>query len=517
MTARSKARKPLSVLLACRLAAGLTIGFAFMASPSRLTAQDAAGIVAAIENVTVAAIAKAEQSVVAIARVRRDRNAGNRATTNALSLGLSLGLNDPLSNPDFVPSFFGSGVVISEDGYIVTCAHVLGDPRENDYFVWLDRRSYAARVVGMSAKVMAADPFSDLAVLKIEGQSLKPIEYADASKLQKGRFVIALGNPDAIARDGQASASWGMISNLNRIAPSDTDDISLSKETIHQYGTLIQTDAKLNLGTSGGALVDLEGKLVGLTTSLSAKLGDDSAAGFAIAADELFRRVVSQLQLGKLPEFGFLGIQPEELLPSEKRRGMLGARVGVVLQGLPGDRAGLRPQDIIVQVDDQTIYDRNDLFRELSAAAAGQSVDLLVQRKRSDASRPAVMRLTAEVSKKLVQSSRPSFAIHANPKWRGLSVEYATAIPTELLRFGVPGFGGIRPAVAIAEVEPDSPAWRAGLRPGHGVRSVDGQELDSPEAFYKAISSARRSVKLEIVRQNGLSDLVSVPPESEIH
>ncbi|MCR9295219.1 MAG: trypsin-like peptidase domain-containing protein [bacterium] len=479
-----------------------------------LPAQDAAAVIAAMEQATVAAIAKAEQSVVAIARVPRNRTAPDRAQSNALSLGLSLGLDDPLTNPDFVPTFFGSGVVISEDGYIVTCSHVLDDPKQNDYYVWLDRRAYPARVTGVAAKVSASDPFSDLAVIKIDDQRLQPIEFGDTSNLRKGQFVLALGNPDAIARDGQASASWGMISNLNRMAPSQQADSSAIKESIHEYGTLIQTDARLGLGTSGGALIDLDGKMIGLTTSLSARLGVESSAGFAIAVDKLFLRVVSQLKLGKLPEFGFLGIQPEELRITEKRRGMRGARVSVVLPGLPGDEAGLRPQDVIIQVDDEPIHDRNDLFRELSSAAAGQSVDLLVHRRQFEAARPNLLKLTARVSKKLVSTSRPGYARNAFTAWRGMLVEYATAIPSELTQAGIWRTARSQPQIVVSEVEPDSPAWQAGLRPGNGIFRVNGKTPESPEDFYSMVEASSGTVKMEIVEPNGTISTSSVPSES---
>ncbi len=140
-------------------------------------------ILSAIEQSTTTAIAKAERSVVAIARVRRDQVPAARV--NELRIPES-GIFEPQpDSPDFVPSSFGSGVVISEDGFIVTCAHVLDDPRTNDYFVWLDKRAYAARVVSKPAKVYAADPFTDLAVLKIEASGLTPITFGKAQDLKK--------------------------------------------------------------------------------------------------------------------------------------------------------------------------------------------------------------------------------------------------------------------------------------------------------------------------------------------
>ena len=145
--------------------------------------------------------------------------------------------------------------------------------------------------------------------------NLQPITFGDAATLKKGQIVIALGNPYAIARDGQPSASWGIISNLQRQAPSPRDGTRPSdgRETLHHFGTLIQTDARLELGTSGGALVNLKGEMIGLTTSLAALSGYERPGGFAIPVDDDFRRALETLKTGRLPDYGFLGVAPRTL------------------------------------------------------------------------------------------------------------------------------------------------------------------------------------------------------------
>lgn len=481
-------------------------------SPSS-QAQPPAGpleMLSALEEATVTAIDSAEHSVVAISRVRRDQ--APAATLDPLRLGSPFPLQEPPDSPDFVPTLYGSGVLISQDGFIVTCAHVLDDPRENDYFVWLDKQSYAGRVVATSAKatsakVYASDPFSDLAVLKIDAENLQPIRFSQ-KELRKGQFVVALGNPHSIARDGQASASWGIISNLNRIAPNPDGSPTANKETIHQYGTLIQTDAKLNFGTSGGALINLKGEMIGLTTSLAAVSGLEQSAGFAIAVDDTFLRVVESLKLGKLPEYGFLGIQPEELRSVDKARGFHGARVSVVIPGLPGENAGLRADDIIFQINDRKILDRNDLFRELSRAAAGQQLQLRVQRWLPGRTSPEILQVPADLSKKYVASLRPGYAIHNQTAWRGMLVEYATAMPAELNRGGV--FRRNLPPVAILSVDPDTPAWEAGLRPGYGILSVAGKAVAKPDDFYSAVAQLSGVVDVEVVRTGERPETISV-------
>ncbi len=473
-------------------------------------------VLAAIEQMTTEAIAKAERSVVAIARVQRGQAPAARVTD--LRIPQSGGFDALPDSPDFVPSHFGSGVVISADGFIVTCAHVLDDPRQNDYYVWLDKRVYAARVVSKPAQVYAADPFTDLAVIKIEAEGLTPITFAKTQDLKKGQFVIALGNPYAIARDGQASASWGMIANLNRIAPADAPESNAVavKESLHQFGTLIHTDAKLNLGTSGGALVNLRGEMIGLTTSLAAVSGYEQAAGFALAVDDMFLRVIESLKAGKLPEFGFLGIQPEDLRSIDLDRGLSGARVANVVPGLPGDLAGLQSEDVIAQVNSRPVQNRNDLFRELSQLPAGAEVDLLVERPKSLRRGKDVLTLSlkATLSKKYVSTTRPGFALNGPKKWRGMLVEYATAVPSELTRGASMFSRRSAPKLAILAVDPNTPAWDAGIRPGHGLIAVDGNAIETPADFEQLVASRNDMVSLQIVRQNDRPESVSVASES---
>ena len=223
-----------------------------------LAAQEttAADAVRALEALTVDTIARTEKSVVAIARVRKDASGNRRQATV-----------DPLS-PDFVPNEFATGVVVDESGLVLTNYHVLGEIAQNDYFVWIQRRPFEASVHRLQ-KVMAVDPWTDLAVLKIDAADLVPMPLGDSNLLKKGMVVIALGNPYGIARQGEVSASWGIVSNLGRKAPRrplPAENGSGAAASLHELGTLIQTDARLNLGTSGGALVNLRGQMIGLTS-----------------------------------------------------------------------------------------------------------------------------------------------------------------------------------------------------------------------------------------------------------
>ena len=188
--------------------------------------------------------------------------------------------------------------------------------------------------------------------------------------------MIALGNPHAIARDGEVSASWGIVSNLRRkVAPRPA--VGSTPIKLHHFGTLIQTDARLNLGTSGGALINLRGELVGLTTALAAIAGYEKSAGYAIAVDSVFRRVVDKLKQGREVEYGFLGVSPSDLTVYQRRRGARGVQIDAVVNGTPA--AGvLRTGDQVTHIDGSAIHTAGDLMLAVGKLDAGAAVRLNV-------------------------------------------------------------------------------------------------------------------------------------------
>ena len=273
-------RRPICWLLIPLL--GIASNLARSQEPSGLQAA------VAIESLLVDAIAKAEKSVVAVARLRRPPADASPAAGFLEGLsgeGAEL-FSDP-TRPDYVPHDFGSGVVLDSRGLILTTYHVVGDVPSSRHLVWIGKKPYPATV-------KAADPWLDLAILKIEATDLTPLALGDTKGLKKGQIALALGNPYAIARDGQPSATWGIISNLARPAPPTPERAGATagegRLTLHHYGNLIQTDARLELGSSGGALINLKGELIGVTTSLAALVGYEKSGGFSIPFDDDFKR-----------------------------------------------------------------------------------------------------------------------------------------------------------------------------------------------------------------------------------
>ena len=457
-----------------------------------LAAQEttAADAVRALEALTVDTIARTEKSVVAIARVRKDASGNRRQATV-----------DPLS-PDFVPNEFATGVVVDESGLVLTNYHVLGEIAQNDYFVWIQRRPFEASVHRLQ-KVMAVDPWTDLAVLKIDAADLVPMPLGDSNLLKKGMVVIALGNPYGIARQGEVSASWGIVSNLGRKAPRrplPAENGSGAAASLHELGTLIQTDARLNLGTSGGALVNLRGQMIGLTSSLAALQGYEISAGFAIPVDGTFRRVLADLKAGRRPDFGFLGVQATGLSRFDRQRGRRGALVEHVLPGTPAAAAGLRRGDIITRVNQQPVHDSDTLFREIGRQPALAEVALQVLREPLKKQIRRRLDLTATLSKKYVTAVAAELVQDHPVPWRGLQVDFSTAI-------GVPDLADqsqrvpLDQCVGVLSVATQSPAWKAGLRAGDFILRVGNEKVARPVVFRRLVAGRQGPVKLELANQ----------------
>ncbi len=489
-----------------RLAPAVLVALAALAGPAAGSGQEPSGpqALAALQDLMVTAIEKAERSVVAIARVRKAER-GLRAPEDFAgplrldhsSLGFLSEANP--TSPDFVPNEFATGVVLDRDGHIVTTYHALGDPLLNDYYVWTRQRPFKVAQVEVPQEVKAGDPWTDLAVLKVAASDLEPMPLGDASRLRKGMIVVALGNPYGIARDGEVSASWGIISNLRRAPAPDPRNASTGSErgTLDQYGTLIQTDARLDLGTSGGALVNLQGEMIGLTTSLAAMAGYEQPAGFAIPVDDAFRRVVETLKRGRLPSYGFLGVQPEHLPLADRQAGRFGARVLRVVPGTPAQAAGLQIDDVITHVNNTQVYDRNSLFRELSRLPAGQEVLLTYERNESWRGQPKVATTHAVLAKKYIAAPGRPFAQLQEPWWRGLRVEYPSALPLQLSTLGLHA-ADAQACVAVLEVQRDSPAWKAGLRNGQCISHVNGRPVTTPDEFHDAVAGLTGDVRLHM-------------------
>jgi serine protease Do len=473
-------------------------------------------IAAAMEKVVVDLVEQNEGSVVSIARVRTDERPSALADRfdqepGFFPRGGFQNVVEPTS-PQFVPQEYATGVVLDAKGLILTTYHAIGAREKCKYFVWSNQRPFAAEVI-------AADPWLDLAVLKIDAPNLTPIKLGDAKTLRKGQFVIALGNPFGIARDGRPSAAWGLVSNLDRKAPAiDNPQDPIARPTLHHYGNLIETDARLEQGTSGGPLLNLQGEMIGLTTSLAAPGESGRSAGLAIPVDQALKDALEKLTQGREAEYGFLGLAPEVLSVEERQRGKHGARVSRVVPGTPAAELNLvetsytsDSSDVITHVDGEAVRDADHLILLLSRVAAGREVRLTVERAtRGDDKSPRITQKRVKLSKKyLGDVVRPIYTTVSDPPWRGLTIDYATATPNFQERLSYLDPDG---CLAVVEVARPSPAWDAGLRGGMFISHVGDERVTTPEQFRQLTSNRKDAVKLRTTQSINGSSMVSVAP-----
>jgi S1-C subfamily serine protease len=257
----------------------------------------------------------------------------------------------------------GSGVVISRDGFMITSAHVVeGASRRGGRASFSDGRELPFAVVG-------ADPLSDLAVLRAQDGDLPAAELGDAEQLRVGQLVVAIGNPYGFA----GSVTAGVVSALGRSLPVGP------RGAVRVVDNVIQTDAALNPGNSGGALSDGRGRVVGVNTAVAGV-----GLGLAVPINSATRRIIGQLMSDGRVRRAYLGIAggPRPIPP--RLREQVGRPTGIevveVVRDSPADRAGLRPEDLIVAVDSHGVERVDDLQRLMVGERIGQSVTLRVLR-----------------------------------------------------------------------------------------------------------------------------------------
>lgn len=266
----------------------------------------------------------------------------------------------------YTESSLGSGVILSSDGYILTNYHVIED--SDRLMVTAGGEEYEAQVVG-------TDPSSDLAVLKIDAQDLTAVEIGSSSDLVVGEWVMAVGSPFGL----EQSVSTGIVSAVSRSSASLT-----SEESNAVYVNMIQTDAAINPGNSGGALVDSDGKLIGINTLIASTSGQSSGVGFAIPIDYAMN-IAQQIIDGKTPSHAQLGVSLTTIDSSMAQRYGLpvdsGAYITSVVAGSGAAQAGLQQGDIITKIDDQSVTSATDLVIAVREHNPGDTVSITYNRQ----------------------------------------------------------------------------------------------------------------------------------------
>lgn len=358
----------------------------------------------------------------------------------------------------------GSGVVIdSGEGYIVTNHHVIAGA-DTISIGLLDGRVLEAELIG-------SDEQTDIALLQVEAERLTAIDMADATRMRIGDYVVAIGNPFGI---GQTVTS-GIISALGRAGINNDN-----------YEDFIQTDAAINVGNSGGALVDLQGRLVGINTAIISGSGTSSGVGFAVPVD-MVTAIVSHLERDGTVRRGQLGVIIRDHTPLVEETLQLGAQRGALItQVMPdsvADQAGLQVSDLVVAVNDKQISSSRELRNAVGLAGVDKALALSVLR---DGEQLTVNTLIVG------DASDASVAANADEN-KGRRADESRFLGAQLQ--DVAGNG-----VEVAGVAQRSPAWAAGLRPGDIIEEVNRQPAHTLSEFNRLLSEEARVVALGVVR-----------------
>ncbi len=347
----------------------------------------------------------------------------------------------------------GSGVVVTKDGYLLTNNHVVENADEVKIAL-NDGREFTAKVVGK-------DPKSDIAVLKIDAKDLPAIEFADTDKLEVGDVVLAIGNPFGV---GQTVTS-GIISATGR------GSLGLD------YEDMIQTDAAINPGNSGGALIDAEGRLIGINTAILSRSGGNQGIGFAVPAN-LARSVMEGLVKDGRVVRGFLGVNIQDLTPAlasefgVKESG--GALIAGVTPKSPAEKAGLRDGDIITEFNGKAVKDGRHLKLQVAQTSPGTSVGMKVLRDGKTKSFDVTVK---ELPGKELASNKPGAdAQNSSDALDGVAVADLDSAAKQQFKLPTNVNG-----VVVTQVDPNSAAFEAGLRAGDVIQEINRKPVKSAD------------------------------------
>lgn len=371
----------------------------------------------------------------------------------------------------------GSGVVVSKDGYILTNNHVV-ETGDEIIVTLVDGKTE------LKAKKIGGDPGSDIAVIKVEANDLKPIVFTDSDKIKAGDLSIAIGNPFALRQ----SVTMGIISATGR-----------NQTGISEFANFIQTDAAINPGNSGGALVDIQGRLIGINSAIFSRTGGNMGIGFAVPSNQARAVMESLIKFGKVQR-GFLGIQMQEVDERLAKAFNLPDRNGIlVAEAIPGggaEKAGVKNGDVIVELNGRRFQDMADFRNTVANLPPGSEVRVKVVRNGE----------TKDIT--IVLAERPLNGLAGGPGTPPPAEQKAPDVldgvtvtdlkPEYRERFGIPA--NLEGAL-VTEVKPDSACAEAEVKAGDVILEIDGKPIKNADDAVK-ISEAVKTKEMVRLRVN---------------
>jgi serine protease Do len=389
--------------------------------------------------------------------------------------------------PDQVQQGLGSGVVITADGYILTNNHVIDEADEVKVSIGESTKRYDATVIGR-------DAFADLAILKIDATNLSPATFGDSDQLQVGDVVLAIGNPFGVGQ----SVSRGIVSALSRgVGIGPIEDF-------------IQTDAAINPGNSGGALIDTDGRVVGINTAILSRTGGFAGVGFAIPIN-LARNIAEQIVNTGRVNRGFLGVAPQDI--SEELATQFGAEKGAIISEVtddsPAQSAGLKAGDVITKVNNTEIRDSRHLL--LTVGQIMPDTQVTVEYLRDGKRATANVKL-ARRPESATEGSE--LAPGGGSKDIGVLNGVGVGDITPQLRDQLQIPSRIKGAL-ITSIDPESPSAKQGLREGDVILDLDQKTVANADEAVKLSEEIKGPRVLVRIWRNGRIHFLAVDESKE--
>ena len=374
----------------------------------------------------------------------------------------------------------GSGVIVSSEGYIVTNNHVIENASEIEVIL-NDNSKYTAKVVG-------TDPSTDIAILKIEGSGFQPIPLGNSDDLKVGEWVLAVGNPFNLTSTVTAGIVSAKARNINLLSDR-------SKQDVIPIESFIQTDAAVNPGNSGGALVNTKGELVGINTAIASQTGSYSGYSFAVPVN-LVEKVMRDLIDYGVVQRGYLGVQINDITQEIKTKNNLPSTKGVfvakVVEDGSADKAGINDGDVILKIGTKEVNSVASLQEEIGKRRPGDKVSITVRTKKGEEEVKELILRNKEGETKLISKEE----ISKNAALGATFTELTDKEKKEL---------NITYGVKIKSIQAGK-LKSIGLTEGMVISKVNNEPIESVEQLTTKLNGVNRGILLEIVTESGQRD-----------
>jgi len=374
----------------------------------------------------------------------------------------------------------GSGVIVSSEGYIVTNNHVIENASEIEVIL-NDNSKYTAKIVG-------TDPSTDIAILKIEGSGFQPIPLGNSDDLRIGEWVLAVGNPFNLTSTVTAGIVSAKARNINLLSDR-------SKQDIIPIESFIQTDAAVNPGNSGGALVNTKGELVGINTAIASQTGSYSGYSFAVPVN-LVEKVMRDLIDYGIVQRGYLGVQINDITQEIKTKNNLPSTKGVfvtkVVEDGSADKAGIKDGDVILKIGAKEVNSVASLQEEIGKRRPGDKISVTVRNKKGEEEIVELILRNKEGDTKLISKEEVSKNV-------ALGASFVELTDKEKKELNI-SFGVKIKSIQAGKLK------AIGLTEGMVISKVNNEPIETVEELTTKLNGVNRGVLLEIITESGQKD-----------